>query len=318
MTAQLNPIDRWVITRCLREGSAITRITNPGWTITSAKQLSQQKIFQFAPSLQLGNTCDVHSTIQRKCEINEILHSIWNMEDNIHASYIVLFLGWNNPFLSDNLKNNLLFSARRETIYLFWAKWETFYFHIFLNPPPPDIKWSAPNSQQLKHSSLQYHILNLLKGNRCTYTWLDKYVYFHHIFSTALPGSIHGLRVMHVEDVYNGANVSHWNTFVSEWGICSLNRNNCGKLVCNNETKCDKNSGRPKNVQCVTLSQQIPSSKKKNMAIFPMDILIIAILFGQISSISRVHIFHNTVGSCISPCISSWTLLLDPRYRSGR
>ena len=43
---------------------------------------------------------------------------------------------------------------------------------------------------------------------------------------------------------------------------------------CNNETK----SGRPKNVQCVTLSQQIPSSKKKNMAIFPMDILIIAII----------------------------------------
>ena len=49
---------------------------------------SRQLIFQFAPSLQLGNTCDVHSTIHRKCEINETLHSIWTMEDNIHASYI--------------------------------------------------------------------------------------------------------------------------------------------------------------------------------------------------------------------------------------
>ena len=47
-------------------------------------------MFQFAPSLQLGNTCDVHSTIHRKCEIKEILHSIWTMEDNIHPSYIAL------------------------------------------------------------------------------------------------------------------------------------------------------------------------------------------------------------------------------------
>ena len=90
MTAEANPIDRWAITRCLREGSAITRITDPGWTITNSKQWSRQPIFQFAPSLQLGNTCDVHSTIHRKCEINEILHSIWTMENNIHVSYIVL------------------------------------------------------------------------------------------------------------------------------------------------------------------------------------------------------------------------------------
>ena len=36
-------------------------------------------------------------------------------------------------------------------------------------------------------------------------------------------------------------------------------------------------------------------------------ILIIAILIGQISSISRVHIFYNIVGLCISPCISPRT-----------
>ena len=40
---------------------------------------------------QVGNQYfNVHSTIHRKCEINEILHSIWTMEVNIHASYIVL------------------------------------------------------------------------------------------------------------------------------------------------------------------------------------------------------------------------------------
>ena len=37
------------------------------------------------------NRSDItHNTIQHKCEINEILHSIWTMEDNIHASCIAL------------------------------------------------------------------------------------------------------------------------------------------------------------------------------------------------------------------------------------
>ena len=69
-------------------------------------------------------------------------------------------------------------------------------------------------------------------------------------------------------------------------------------LNCTNETKLIAMSW-PKNVQCVTLSQLVSSSKKKHEN--PMNIAIIAILLRQISSISMVRIFHKTVGSRAGP-----------------
>ena len=167
MTAQLSQSIWWQITICLEQWQVVQsqECTDPGWTITSSNQSSRQPIFQFAPSLQLGNTCDVHSTIHCKCEINEILHSIWTMEDNIHASYIAmlwkgllkilcgcqadnffkgirpankLFLGWNNPFFSGNFKNNLFISSKEgNNLFILSKMGNILFISIFSSTPPP-------------------------------------------------------------------------------------------------------------------------------------------------------------------------------------
>ena len=130
-----------------------------------------------------------------------------------------------------------------------------------------------------KVTSFNIVCINIYHGWPCKsyipwYTWNRPSLCMVY-FPLALQGSIHGLRVRRMSGTWktwnyvcNGANVSHWNTFVSKCDIGFHNRDHCGKWVCNHETKCDK-SGRPKNVRCITLSQLISSSKKKNMAIIP-------------------------------------------------
>ena len=75
-----------------------------------------------------------------------------------------------------------------------------------------------------------------------------------------------------------------------------------------------KRKSRPKNVQCARLWQLVWASKKKNMTIILMNILI-ADYPGRFQV---YHIFYNTVGSCIDPSIirrsHTWPTVLTIRY----
>ena len=62
---------------------------------------------------------------------------------------------------------------------------------------------------------------------------------------------------MQVKDVCNEANNFHWNTSVSKCGIGIHNRDHYGKLVCNNETKCDKDELAKERAMCYIVTTDL-------------------------------------------------------------